>query len=163
MHTYVLISPPSRASLPPSLSHPSRSSQSTKLISLCYAAASHQLTILHSIIVYPRRLDIVLCATQQDLLCVFLTTIKSYFTMNMEDQFNSQSQQDDLRLVGIHQPQYTPFKRAFMQLTAAFSFFAINSFLCYSLLERHLSVSALFLLNGAVSKYLFLARYLEIK
>ena len=31
---------PSRASLPPSLSHPSRSSQSIKLTSLCYAATS---------------------------------------------------------------------------------------------------------------------------
>ena len=41
MHIYVPISPPSWASLPPSLSHPSRSSQSTELISLCYAAASH--------------------------------------------------------------------------------------------------------------------------
>ena len=28
-------------SLPPTLSHPSRWSQSTKLISLCYATASH--------------------------------------------------------------------------------------------------------------------------
>ena len=36
--------------LPSSLSHPSRSLQSTKLISLCYAAASHQLTILHSVV-----------------------------------------------------------------------------------------------------------------
>ena len=34
-------------SLPPSLSHPSRWSQNTKLISLRYAAASHQLSILH--------------------------------------------------------------------------------------------------------------------
>ena len=41
MHTYVPISPPSCVSLPSSLSHPSRSSQSTELISLCYAAASH--------------------------------------------------------------------------------------------------------------------------
>ena len=41
MHTYIPISPPSWASLPPSLSHPSRWSQSTELISLCYAAASH--------------------------------------------------------------------------------------------------------------------------
>ena len=32
-------------SLPPSLSHPSRWSQSTELISLCYAAASHQLSV----------------------------------------------------------------------------------------------------------------------
>ena len=47
MHTHVPISPPSWASLPPSLSHPSRSSQSTELISLCYVAASHQPTILH--------------------------------------------------------------------------------------------------------------------
>ena len=30
-------------SLPPSLSHPSRWSQSTKLVSLCYAVASHYL------------------------------------------------------------------------------------------------------------------------
>ena len=43
------ISPPSCASLPPSLSHPSRWSQSTELTSLCYVAASHQLTILHYI------------------------------------------------------------------------------------------------------------------
>ena len=40
-YTYVPISPPSCISLPPSLSHPSRWSQSTKLISLCYVAASH--------------------------------------------------------------------------------------------------------------------------
>ena len=38
------------ASLPPSLSHPSRWSQSTKLISLCYAAASHQLSVLHLVV-----------------------------------------------------------------------------------------------------------------
>ena len=43
MRTYIPVSPPSWASLPPSLSHPLRSSQSTELISLCYAAASHQL------------------------------------------------------------------------------------------------------------------------
>ena len=41
MHTYVPISPASWASLPSSLSHPSRWSQSSELISLCYAAASH--------------------------------------------------------------------------------------------------------------------------
>ena len=40
-YTYIPISPPSCISLPPSLSHPSRWSQSTELISLCYAAASH--------------------------------------------------------------------------------------------------------------------------
>ena len=38
-YTYIFISPPSCVSLPPSLSHPSRWSQSTELISLCYAAA----------------------------------------------------------------------------------------------------------------------------
>ena len=48
MHTHVPIFPPSWASLPSSLSHPSRSLQSTKPVSPCYAAASHQLTILHS-------------------------------------------------------------------------------------------------------------------
>ena len=36
--------------LPPSLSHPSRWSQSTELISLCYTAASHQLSILHLVV-----------------------------------------------------------------------------------------------------------------
>ena len=41
--TYIPISPPSCISLPPSVSHPFRRSQSTKLISLCYAAASHYL------------------------------------------------------------------------------------------------------------------------
>ena len=40
-YTYIPLSPPSCISLPPSLSHPSRWSQSTELISLCYAAASH--------------------------------------------------------------------------------------------------------------------------
>ena len=40
-YTYIPISPPSCVSLPPSLSHPSRWTQSTKLISLCYAGASH--------------------------------------------------------------------------------------------------------------------------
>ena len=37
-------------SLPPSLSHPSRWSQSTELISLCYAAASYQLSISHLVV-----------------------------------------------------------------------------------------------------------------
>ena len=41
IYTYIPISPPSCTSLPPSLSHPSRWTQSTKLISLCYVAASH--------------------------------------------------------------------------------------------------------------------------
>ena len=36
MYTYIPISPPSCVSLPPSLSHPSRWSQSTELISLSY-------------------------------------------------------------------------------------------------------------------------------
>ena len=40
-YTYICISPPSCVSLPPSLSHPSSWTQSTELISLCYAAASH--------------------------------------------------------------------------------------------------------------------------
>ena len=41
MYTYIPISPPSCVSLPPFLSHPSRWSQSTELISLCYIAGSH--------------------------------------------------------------------------------------------------------------------------
>ena len=48
-HLFPLASP----SLPPSLSHPSRRSQSTELISLCYAAASHQLS--------PSRLVVCVC------------------------------------------------------------------------------------------------------
>ena len=40
-YTYIPISLPSCISLPPSLSHPSRWSQSSMLISLSYAAASH--------------------------------------------------------------------------------------------------------------------------
>ena len=50
MHTHVPIYPPSWASFPSSLSQPSRSSQSTEPISLCYAAASHQPTALHSVV-----------------------------------------------------------------------------------------------------------------
>ena len=40
-YTYIPISPPSCVSLPPSLSHPSRWSQSTELISPCDAATTH--------------------------------------------------------------------------------------------------------------------------
>ena len=54
MHTHVPISPPPWASLTSSLSHPLRSSQSTGRISLCYAAASHEPTILHSVVYIPR-------------------------------------------------------------------------------------------------------------
>ena len=39
-----------RASLPSSLSNSSQSSQSTEPITLCYASASHQPTILHSVV-----------------------------------------------------------------------------------------------------------------
>ena len=42
--------PPTCISLPPSLSHPSRWSQSTQLISLCYAAASHQPSVLRLVV-----------------------------------------------------------------------------------------------------------------
>ena len=48
------VSPPSCVSLPPSLSHLSMWSQSTELLSLYYAAASHQLSILHLVVyTYP--------------------------------------------------------------------------------------------------------------
>ena len=50
MHTYIPISSPSWVYLPPSLSHSSSWSQSTELISLCYAAASHWLSILHLVV-----------------------------------------------------------------------------------------------------------------
>ena len=56
MHTCVPISPPSWASLPSFLSHPSRSLQSAELISLCYAAASengsHSFIRLNNITLY---------------------------------------------------------------------------------------------------------------
>ena len=50
MHTYIPISPPSCASLPTSLTHPFRWSQNTELISMCSAAASHQLFIQHLVV-----------------------------------------------------------------------------------------------------------------
>ena len=50
MYTYIPLSPPSCVSLTPSISHPFRWSQSTELISLCYAAASHQVSILHLVV-----------------------------------------------------------------------------------------------------------------
>ena len=50
MHTYIPISPPSCVSFPPSLSHSSRWSQSTEVISQCNEAASHQLSILHLVV-----------------------------------------------------------------------------------------------------------------
>ena len=49
-YTHIPLSPPSWSSLPPSLSHPSRWSQSNELISLCYTAASHYLSILHLVV-----------------------------------------------------------------------------------------------------------------
>ena len=51
LYVYIYPHVPSLLRLPPSsLSHPSRWTQSTELISLCYAAASHQLAILHSVV-----------------------------------------------------------------------------------------------------------------
>ena len=50
MHTHVPISPASWASILSSLSHPFKSSQSIELISMCYVVASHQPTILHSVV-----------------------------------------------------------------------------------------------------------------
>ena len=50
MYTNIPISPPSCVSLPPSPSHPSRWSQSTKLVSLYNTAASHYLSILHLVV-----------------------------------------------------------------------------------------------------------------
>ena len=47
------ISPPSSASLIPPSSHPSRSSQSTKLSFLCYTVCPHQLSILHIVRMAP--------------------------------------------------------------------------------------------------------------
>ena len=49
-YTYIRICPPSWASLPPALSHLSKWSWSTESISLCYAAPSHQPTILHMVV-----------------------------------------------------------------------------------------------------------------
>ena len=84
MCTYIPMSPPFCVSLPLSLSHPSRWSQSTQLISLCDAAASHQLSVLH-LVVYicqcyslissqltlppPRVLKCILCV------CVFIPVL----------------------------------------------------------------------------------------
>ena len=51
LYVYIYpISPPSGASLPPSISHPSRSTQSIELIALCQVAASHQPSILHLVV-----------------------------------------------------------------------------------------------------------------
>ena len=48
---YIYISLPSFLSLPPlSLSHPSRSSQNTRLDSPCHTATAHQLSILHTVL-----------------------------------------------------------------------------------------------------------------
>ena len=51
-HTYtnIPISPPSFVSLSPFLSHPSRWSQSTELVSLCCTVASYQPSILHLVV-----------------------------------------------------------------------------------------------------------------
>ena len=49
-HIPSLLCLPPTLCIPPSVSHPSRWSQSTKLISLCDAAASHWLSILHLVV-----------------------------------------------------------------------------------------------------------------
>ena len=49
-YTYIPIYPPSCVSHPPSLFHPSRWTQNTELISLCYVADSHYLSILHLVV-----------------------------------------------------------------------------------------------------------------
>ena len=50
-YAYIYPHIPSLLSLPPTpSSHPSKSSQITELISLCYAVASHQLSILHLVV-----------------------------------------------------------------------------------------------------------------
>ena len=49
-YTYIPISPPSYISLLPSLSHTFSWTQSTNLTYLCYAIASHQLSILHLVV-----------------------------------------------------------------------------------------------------------------
>ena len=50
IHMFPYLFPLASPSLPPSPSHPSRWSQSMELITLCYAAASHQLSILHLVV-----------------------------------------------------------------------------------------------------------------
>ena len=50
MHMSPYLFPLASPSLPPSLSHPSRCSQSTELISLCYATSSHYLSILRFVV-----------------------------------------------------------------------------------------------------------------
>ena len=51
LYVYMYPHIPSLSRVPPTLPiHPSRWSQSTKLISLCYAAALHQLPILHLVV-----------------------------------------------------------------------------------------------------------------
>ena len=50
MYAHITISPPSCISLPPSLSHPSRWSQSTELVSLCYVVDSHEQSILRLVV-----------------------------------------------------------------------------------------------------------------
>ena len=47
-HNYMYMYLSSFLSLPLSLSHPSRSSQNTRLDSLCHIATAHQLSILHT-------------------------------------------------------------------------------------------------------------------
>ena len=51
LYVYIYPHTPSLLHLPPNLlSHPSSWSQSTELISLCYATASHQLSTLHLVV-----------------------------------------------------------------------------------------------------------------
>ena len=63
MYTYIPISPPSCISLPPSLSHPSRWSQSTELI---YESASHWLSILHFVVYIHLFIFVFISITQGD-------------------------------------------------------------------------------------------------
>ena len=69
---HIRMSPPSQTSLPPATpSHPSRLSQSTRSSFLCYTAASHQLSVLHTVMYMFQCYSLNLSYPLLSLLCLY--------------------------------------------------------------------------------------------
>ena len=125
MHTYIPIYPPSCVSFPPSISNPSRWWQNTELISLCHAAASHQLSVLH-LVVY-------ICQ------CFSLTLSQLIFPLPVSSSPFSMSVSSFLSCLQVHQNHFFSFSldSIYMSKHTVFVFLFLTYFTLYDRLQVH--------------------------